>query len=157
MLLPYFEWCENSALGATIRDSLWLFPVIESFHLVAMAVLGGTVLLVDMRLLGLGLSRRSVATLARDVQPFFVAAVAVMLVSGLLLFSSEAVKCYYSAAFWVKMTFLAAAITFTYSARRRLVGADGECRDSLYGRFVGLTSLLLWFGVGAGGRWIGFS
>ena len=51
MLLPYFQAIENGIVGATIRDSLWLFPFVEAFHLVALAVIGGAVLLVDFRLL----------------------------------------------------------------------------------------------------------
>ena len=64
-LLPFFEWCENTAIGGAIRNSVWLFPVIESFHLVALALIGGAVLLVNMRLLGLVLGRRPVSELAR--------------------------------------------------------------------------------------------
>ena len=51
-ILSFFTWCENSALGDTIRGSRWLFPAIESFHLLALAVIGGAVLLVNLRLLG---------------------------------------------------------------------------------------------------------
>src|SRR5713226_2669711 len=54
-LLPFFEWCEHTAVGAAIRGSAWLFPVIEAFHLLALALIGGAILIVDLRLLGLGL------------------------------------------------------------------------------------------------------
>ena len=66
MLLPFFQWCESSWLGQLIPNSLWMFPVIEAGHLLALGVIGGAVLVVDMRLLGLGLlgfavSRRALA------------------------------------------------------------------------------------------------
>src|SRR5262249_32017703 len=103
MLLPFFQWCETTALGSTIRASKWLFPVIESVHLLGLAVLGGLVLLVDMRLLGYGLKKQPVAQLSKDAEPWLVVSVIVMLVTGVLLFLSESVKCYYSQPFWVKI------------------------------------------------------
>jgi Family of unknown function (DUF6644) len=155
-LLPFFEWCENTGLGAAIRDSVWLFPVIESVHLLALALIGGSILIVDMRLLGLGLRRQPVAQLARDAQPWLVGGLIVMVGSGLLLFLSEAVKCYYSAAFRTKMTFLLPAIVFTATIRRKV--AAGEHRITPFSnKLVAAVSLTLWFVVGAAGRWIGFS
>jgi hypothetical protein len=154
-LLPFFEFCERSALGETIRSSLWLFPVIESFHLLGLVVIGGSVLLVDMRLLGLGLRGQSVAQLAKDTQPWLLGSLAVMLTSGVLLFTSEAIKCYYNAAYWMKMTSLLLAILFTFTVRRKVVGADKS--TPLQSKLVALASVTLWSAVGIGGRWIGFS
>ena len=156
-LLPLFEWCENAGVGQAIRISDWLFPVIEGFHLLGLCVIGGAILLVDMRLLGLGLRRQPIAELARDTRPFLLGSLAVMLVTGLLLFSSEAVKCYYSFAFWFKMTSLALAIIFTFTVRQRVTLADDARISPIKARIVALISLALWSGVGWGGRWIGFS
>src|ERR1700688_1703382 len=89
-LLPLFGWFDSSAVGEAIRASTWLFPVIEVLHLLGLAVIGGAVLLVDMRLLGLGLRHQPVAQLARDAQRWFVGSLIVMLASGALLFTSEA-------------------------------------------------------------------
>src|SRR5205814_596100 len=94
-LLPFFQWCENSGAGETIRNSTWLFPVIESFHLLALAVIGGAVLVVDLRLFGFGMRRQPVAQLAQDAQRWLIASLIVMVISGTLLFTSEAIKCYY--------------------------------------------------------------
>jgi hypothetical protein len=80
-----------------------------------------------------------------------------MLLTGFALFVSEATKCYYSTPFWVKMTSLALAIAFTFTVRRKVsLTEDGRVRPALL-KLVALVSLTLWFGVGAGGRWIGFS
>jgi hypothetical protein len=157
MLLPYFQTLESSSIGQAIRDSIWLFPFIEAFHLLALAVIGGAVLLVDFRLLGLGLKRQPVAVLARDAQPWLVGSLLVMLVSGGLLFLSESIKCYYSFAFWTKMIALALAMLFTFTIRRRVTLADEARTGLLWSRAVGLISILLWATVGWGGRWIGFS
>src|SRR5579872_4150212 len=99
-----FQGIEQSSIGTAIRTSTWAFAVIESVHLLALAVIGGAILVVDLRLLGFGLKRQTVAEVARDAQPVMVWSLAVMLTTGLALFVSEAVKCYYSTPFWVKMT-----------------------------------------------------
>src|SRR5215475_12812254 len=124
MLLPYFQALEAGSIGEVIRDSTWLFPFIEAFHLVGLAVIGGAVLLVDIRLLGLGLRRQPVAELARDAQPWVIGGVLVMIATGVPLFLSEAIKCYYSFAFWTKMTALALAIVFSFTVRRRVAFAE---------------------------------
>ncbi len=156
MLLPFFEWCEATRVGAAIRDSLWLFPVIEAFHLVAFAVIGGTILVVDLRLLGIGV-RSPVAPLARSVEPWLVGSLAVMIPSGILLFLSEAIKCYYSFPFWVKMWSLLLALAFTFTIRHRVVSADPAELRGHWRRTAAVVSILLWSGVAWGGRWIGFS
>jgi len=156
-LLSLFEWCENTGIGEAIRVSTWWFPIIEGVHLLGLCVIGGAILVVDMRLLGLGLRRQPVAELARDSRPFLIGSLAVMLVTGPLLFSSEAVKCYYSAAFWFKMTAMVLAITFTFTVRQRVTLADEARIGPLKSGLVALLSLALWSAVGWGGRWIGFS
>ena len=156
-LLSFFQWCENSGVGEAIRNSTWLFPVIESFHLLGLAVIGGAVLVVDMRLLGLGLRRQPVAQLARDAQRWLIGSLAVMLCTGFLLFLSEATKCYYHAAFWVKMSSLFLAIVFTFTVRRKVTRAPKGLVNPLWCKLTALTSVTLWSAVGVGGRWIGFS
>ena len=156
-LLPFVQWCEASAIGTAIRTSPWAFAVIESVHLLALAAIGGAVLVVDLRLLGWGLREQPVKQTARDAFPWLVGSLAVMLVTGFSLFLSEATKCYYSTPFWVKMSSLLLAIIFTFTVRRKITSADdGRISPAVY-RIVALVSLALWFGVGAGGRWIGFS
>ena len=157
MLLPLFERLEASAIGEAIRGSLWLFPVIEAFHLVGLAVIGGAILVVDFRLLGLGLRSHPVARLAGDMQPWVVGSLIVMVLSGVPLFLSEAIKCYYSFAFWTKMTALLGAVIFTFTFRRAVAGAPDGRFSPVWNRAVGFTSIALWSTVGWGGRWIGFS
>ena len=152
-LYPYFEWFETTVLGMAIRDSLWLFPVIECIHLLGLSLLGGAVLVVDLRLLGLGLRGRSVSEVARNAHPWLVGGLAVMILTGVPLFMSESVKCYYSPPFWYKMGFLLAATVFTFSIRRKVAGGEPK---PLTAGLTGVVSLALWFGVGFAGRWIAF-
>jgi hypothetical protein len=155
--LTLFTWFEDCWIGEGIRSSTWLFPAIESVHLLALAVIGGSVLAVNLSLLGLGLGRRSAAQLWHDTWPWFAGSLAMMLGSGFLLFTSEAVKLYYHEAFWVKMSALLLSLVFTATVQRRTALEDPDRVTLLRSRTVGLVSLLLWFLVGAAGRWIGFS
>jgi hypothetical protein len=156
-MLSVFQAIEFSAIGQAIKTSSWAFAVIESVHLLALSTIGGAVLLVDLRLLGFGLKRQTVSEVARNAQPVLVWSLAVMLLTGFGLFVSEAIKCYYSTPFWVKMTSLALAMLFTFTVKRRVTLTEGATIRPTVLRLVALVSLALWFGVAAGGRWIGFS
>ena len=155
MLLPFFEWCEASLIGQIIRQSLWLFPVIEAVHLLALTVIGGSLLILDLRMLGIGL-RQPVNEIARDARPYLVWSLVVMITTGIALFLSESVKCYYSQAFWIKITTLPVALLFTFVVRQPI--AKRTTTDTtMRTRLVALISIALWFTVAAAGRWIGFS
>lgn len=155
-LLRLFEWCETTAIGVAVRDSLWLFPVIEAVHLLALSLLGGTILLVDLRLLGFGLRNQPTAQLARAAQPWLIGALAAMVATGVPMFLSEPIKCYYSPPFWYKMSFLAVAMLYTFTVRRRIATADPAKVGPLWGKLAAIASLGLWFCVGFSGRWIAF-
>ena len=155
LLLPLFQWAEATMPGRFVRESLWLFPVLEAIHLVGLAVLGGALLIVDLRLLGFGLKGSTIEKIDRHARPWLLTAITVLLVTGVLLFLSEAIKCYYNNSFWVKITTLPFAIAFTLVVRERF--ARGAMYTTAYSRWIGSADLLLWFIVAAGGRWIGFS
>ena len=157
MLLSFVKWCEATAVHDVIANSLWAFAVIESMHLLALSAIGGAVLVVDMRLLGLGLKNQPVADVARSAYPWLVGSLIVMIATGIPLFLSEPIKCYYSTPFWIKMTSLVLAMLFTFTVKRRITQAGDTRVRPVWLKLVGLVSLTLWFGVGAGGRWIGFS
>jgi Family of unknown function (DUF6644) len=155
LFFPFFQWFETTPVSSTIRESLWMFPVLEAIHLVGLCMLGGSLLIVDLRLMGMGLKDSSIADLDRQVRPWLVGSIALMLVTGSLLFTSEAVKCYYSHAFWVKITTIPLAILFTLAVRERF--ARRAAYTSAFSQWVGTADMLLWLIVAAGGRWIGFS
>jgi hypothetical protein len=155
LLLPLFEWAEATMPGRIVRESLWMFPVLEAIHLVGLALLGGALLVVDLRLLGVGLRGSTIEKINRHARPWLLTAVAILLTTGVTLFLSEAIKCYYNTSFWVKITTLPAALVFSLVVRDRF--ARGAMYTSAYSQWVGSVDLLLWFIVAAGGRWIGFS
>ncbi len=152
-----FNWLEMSSFGAAVRDSLWAFAIIESVHLLALAVMGGAVLIVDMRLFGLGLRRQPVRQIARDAEPWLVGGLAMMLITGVPLMASLAVSKYYvNFAFQLKMVFLVLGIIFTFTVRRNLIYREDNRINPAAAWIVGLISLFLWSGVGFMGRGIGF-
>ena len=155
-MLPFFEWCEASTLGQFVRTSIWLFPVIESVHLLGLSALGGALLIVDLRLLGLALRDQPIATLARGARRWLAWSVALMLTTGFLLFMSEAVKLYHNESFWVKITTLPLALVFTFFVRQPFASRDGGV-TSWRSRLVATVSIGLWVTVATAGRWIGFS
>jgi hypothetical protein len=155
-LLPLFQWFYATSLGETIRNSTWLFPIFEAFHLLALGITAGAVMVVDFRLLGMGLSKQPVAQLVDSARPWLLGAVAVMFATGIPLFLSEAIKCLYSFAFWVKMISLFLVLVWVFTVRSKVTHADVSKEPAL-ARATGAISLALWFGVAWGGRWIGFS
>ena len=153
--LPFFEWCEATTIGNAVRMSLWAFPVLEAVHLLGLCVLGGAVLLVDLRMLGLGLKQQRIAEVARDSRRYLVVGVLVMIATGVPLFLSEAIKCFYNQSFWVKMATLFVALLFTFFVRER-AAHDDTLDTSTRSRLIGAASIAIWFTVAAAGRWIGF-
>ena len=155
-LLDLFQWFEYSSLLVAMRSSPWLFPVIATIHLLGLAVIGGAVLVVDLRLLGLGLSRQPPAQLARDVEPLLRGSILVLLATGLLLFMCFATKYYYLTAFWVKLASLFLVLVFTFTIRRKVVMMSETKMRTIWSRLVVSVSLSLWVSVALTGRLIGF-
>lgn len=156
MGLAFFQWCEGTFIGETVRTSVWLFPVIEAIHLLGLSLLGGAVLILDLRLIGVMLGSEPIAELARSTRRWVVVGVTTMILTGVPLFLSEAVKCYYNPSFWVKMVTLPVAVGFTIAVRR-WIAKRPPAATSPQTRLAGAISMLLWFTVAAAGRWIGFS
>jgi hypothetical protein len=156
MLLQFFEWTNNLAFSVAYRESLWYFPVTQAFHLVALAFFAGAILVVDARLLGAGLNKYPVATVARDAQPWFVGSFIVMTITGIPQFMSNAMRYYDNPVFYFKMGMLAVAFIYTVTIRRSVTRRDEARLGRVWPKIVALGSLVLWFIVTVGGRAIGF-
>ncbi|HBP15849.1 MAG TPA: hypothetical protein DD457_11620 [Gammaproteobacteria bacterium] len=152
--LDVFESLEQSGIGLVIRESLWLFPAFEAVHLLGLSVLGGSLLMVDLRLLGVGIRSRTPAQLVRTVRPWLVGSLLILIGTGVPLFLSEAVKCYYSFSFWVKMSALGIGLLYTFLIKHPVIRrGTGSGVQAL----IGMLSLAVWLTVAGAGRWIGFS
>ena len=144
---------EASALGQAIRQSTWLFPAIEATHLLALAMLGGSVLIIGLAVLGIGL-KVPASQLHASSRWYMNGAVLTLLITGILLGVSEPVKLYGRQAFWVKMISLLIALGLTYFAFNPLVRRGGK--DGI-ARAVTALTMAAWLMVAMAGRWIGFS
>jgi hypothetical protein len=136
--LPFFEWCGRTWLGTTVRDTVWAFPVIETFHLLALAVLLGTVLIVNLSAFGIGTRDSS-----RELEPWMLTSLAVSILSGIPMAMSEPMKCFESWSFPIKMILLLVAILWHFTFQRRWKGKLAAC-----------FSILLWAGIGMAGKGI---
>jgi hypothetical protein len=154
-LAPFFQWCENSLIGQTIRSSRVAFPVIENFHLFALTVLLGSLVVLVLRQFGLIYKSQPISEVATALRPWNRWSLAVMLASGILLFLSEAMKCYGNTSFRVKMVFLFFALLFQFTIHNRMVNNEGASAR-IGGKVAAGVALCLWFGVGLAGRAIGF-
>ena len=155
-LLDFFRLVQYSPLLVAMRSSPWVFPVIASIHLMGLALIGGAVLVVDLRLLGFGLWRQPVDRIARDAERWLLVSLAVLLPTGLLQFMCfAATKYYYLQAFWLKMAALPLALVFTFAVRRKVAMADETRVSPAWRKLVALVSLSLWSTVAIAGRWIG--
>ena len=94
-LLELIYFLEDSFIGEYVRSSLWLFPVIQSFHLIGLGILGGSIVLGDFRLMGILMRTESTSYVVQVTRPWFNFGLIVLVTTGIPLFLSEAVKCYY--------------------------------------------------------------
>jgi hypothetical protein len=154
-LLPLFRWLGRTTVGVLLARSTWGFPTIEMAHLIGLAGLGGEILIVNLRLLGIGTRRLPISRVARELFPLFVSSLVIMLASGILLVSAEALKCYYNPAFRVKMVLLLFAIAISWTIQRNAIRSKADDRSSSWLKAAAILSLVLWVSVGAAGRLIG--
>lgn len=151
----WFVALSQSPLGHYMQVSRWAFAVVEMIHLLAIAALGGSVLLIDLRLLGVILKGESAENVGRDLGRVLLVSLTVLIVSGVGLLSEEAMKCYFSPAFRWKMALLASATLFYFTLHRRALERTGTGKPNAAQRATAVVSILLWLGVGVAGRAIG--
>jgi hypothetical protein len=153
MLNAFFRWLVNSPWSHAMNSAEWVFPAVQSLHFIGFALSIGTIAIVDLRLLGFGMRRQQAAELASSLEPWTLAGIAVMLITGPLMFSTDAVGYHNNPSFQFKMVCLMAALLFHFTLHRRAVRANAS---PLAAKAAGAASLLLWCGVVAGGRMIAF-
>ena|ERR1044071_8129337 len=151
--LPFFEWLTTSPWANAMNGPEWAFPVVQSLHFIGFALSIGTIAIVDLRLLGAGMGRQTASQLAADLDPWTNWGFAVMLITGPLMFSADAVRYHVNPSFQFKMTCLMVALLFHYTLHRK---ATRSHVSPLAARLAGVFSLALWTAVIAGGRMIAF-
>jgi hypothetical protein len=153
MATSFFQWLTNSDLASAMNNHEWAFPIVQSFHFIGFALSIGTIAIVDFRLLGIGMRRQNASEIARDLNPWTLAGLAMMLITGPLMFATDANTYHYNPSFQFKMTCLMLALLFHFTLHRRAVRPDVS---PIAARLAGALSLILWTAVVAGGRMIAF-
>jgi hypothetical protein len=161
MLMTWAEWLRDTALAQKIQESAVAFPWLECVHVVAIALVLGVIMIVDLRLLNVASRSYRVTRLMRTLLPLTWAAFAVALVTGSLLFLSQPTKYLLTVPFQIKMGLLALAglnmaIFHVWTQRGIAVWDDGVAAIPLSARLAGLISIILWVGIAFAGRFIGF-
>ena len=149
----FFEWLMTTPWAKAMNGPEWAFPVVESLHFIGLALSVGTIAIVDLRLLGIAMVRQSSSELAADLDIWTRIGLALMLITGPLMFSANAVNYHHNPSLQFKMACLSLALVFHFTTHRR---ATHPTTPSLLAKFAGLVSLALWICVVAGGRMIAF-
>jgi hypothetical protein len=155
------DWLQKTALAVTIRDSLLWFPLLESTHVIGLAIVVGTVVIIDLRLLGLATTHRSFSRLGADTLPWTLFGFAVAAITGALMFTTNAAVYFHNTWFRAKVILLALAaanaIAFELTARRKIGEWDLSRAAPPVARVLATASLVIWIGVIVAGRMIGFT
>jgi len=139
-----------------IRDSQYGMPLVQSVHLVGLTLLLATVLVLNLRLAGVALKDSPLDWLAQQLRPWMLVGLAVVVLSGLLIFVGTPAKYLASNPFRVKMAALGLAMLFQYGMLRQFAAPDSAPRSRAVRLVVAALSLTLWFTVGWAGRAIAF-
>jgi len=157
-IVSYFE---NSGLAESVRENDVLFPLIESVHVLSLCLVVGSILVVDLRLLGLASARRPVGRVLSGILPLTWSAFAIAVASGSLLFISNATKYLGNGWFIAKICLICVAglnmALFHGMTARDLPRWENATALPLGARLAGAMSILLWVAVVTCGRWIGFT
>ncbi len=157
----FLQILQDSALATNIREGVWQFPLLEATHVLGLALVVGTILVIDLRLLGLASTRRPFETVAHDILKWTWTAFALTLITGSLMFITNATVYYHNFFFRTKMVLLALTavnmLAFERTARRRVREWNQAPSAPRSGKAIAVVSLVLWVGVIFTGRWIGFT
>jgi hypothetical protein len=149
-------WMQNSGIGTGIRESIWVFPIVEATHVLALAVSVGILVWFDLRLMGWGMKHQPVSQVHRQLMPYAFVGFVIMFVTGVLLFWSEAEKCYLSGFFRAKVLFLVLAGLnagiFELRTKKTIENWDKYPVPPVQARMAGLFSILSWAAVIIAGR-----
>jgi hypothetical protein len=157
----FLQWLEGTAGSVAIRESLLVYPLIETTHVLMLCVFLGMIALLDLRLLGLGLRGVPVSLVAGRLLPWAFVGFVAMVISGMLLFYSGPVRAGANIFFQIKIGMLtlagANALLFHVTIYRRVANWDCDAIPPLRVRMAGLFSLVLWSAVVICGRMQAYS
>ena len=155
------QWLQDTPLGTALRESTWVFPIVEGTHLLAISLSVGTLLLMDLRLAGFLFTKEPVSGVTRAVLPISVIGFSIMFITGILLFWCQAVKAWGSIYFKIKLMLLvlaaANALIFELTVRRKSSEWDNDPVPPFRARIAGIAAIVLWAGIICAGRTMAYN
>jgi hypothetical protein len=160
-ITQFLQWLQALPLSVFIHKTAWAFTAVEVVHVFAIAFMIGTIMIVDLRLLGIGSRKRAFSDFSRLLLPFTWVAFAIAVIAGALLFISRPLEYFGNAVFWTKMVLIALAginmAVFELITVRDVKEWDLAKTPPLAARLAGGISITCWLLVLFCGRLIGFS
>jgi hypothetical protein len=161
MFRPFADWLAETPLSKTLQDHLWVVPTSQSVHIVAVSLVFASACMINLRLLGVGRSGRSISQLSDTLIPWMWRGLAVLLFTGLIQTIAEPVRQFVTPAFWAKMAMIivVAAMTFAYAkaVHHNAPVWDAAATRPSRAKLFALLSTLLWLAIITCGRFIGYT
>jgi hypothetical protein len=161
MFRPFADWLSTTALSKTMQDQAWVVPTSQSIHIIAVSIVFGSACMINLRLLGVGRSGRSVSELSNTLVPWMWRGLAVLLTTGLIQTVAEPVRQFVTPMFWAKMLLIMIVATMTAlyagAVRRNAPEWDGASSRPLRAKGFAILSTLLWLAIIVCGRFIGYT
>lgn len=157
----FLQWLAGTHFSQWMSDSTYAEPIVETVHVLTLTLFLGFAILLDLRLLGVCMKRRRVSEVLDQFNPYLMCGFAVMIVSGVLLFSGNPVGFYSTIFFKVKMILLVLAglnvLVFNSTIRHKVAEWDMALRTPRGAKFAAIISLVLWAAIVAAGRAIAYA
>lgn len=160
MLRQWGNWLENTDASHLLQDHLWVIPTSQSIHILGVGTVFSIVVILSLRVLGIGYTRRSVQELADTLLPWMAAALIMLLITGVLQTVAEPMRQFVTPVFWLKMGLLVCGVALTWGFARSVrlrafAWSQGEVPSGA--KWFAVLSLLLWLAVIVCGRFIAYT
>jgi hypothetical protein len=160
-MIEFLQWLEGLGWTTALRESQYMFPIVEGIHLLGLAFILGPVLMLDFRLVGFAWRDQPVSRIAKAFVPYSVAGATLMFATGILLFAAEPVRCWNSDWFKIKIGLLFVAglnaVYFHFKTQSGWGAWDTDSVPPPAARMAGILSIIFWAGVVLAGRWTAYT
>jgi hypothetical protein len=153
------QWLQDTSIATAIRESALVFPIILSLHLTGMGLFGGMILMTDLRILGIAMTKHPVSDVVNGLRPWKHLGLTLTATCGILLLWCKAAIYYPNPFLWIKLTLFALIIIHALvfrSVYRNVTDLDGSPVIPGRAKAAAVLSMILWIGVVTAGRWIGY-
>ena len=161
MFRPFAQWLAETPLSKTLQGELWVIPTSQSIHILAVAVVFASACMINLRLLGIGVSGRSVPQLTKTLVPWMWRGLVVLLLTGTVQTLAEPMRQFAAPVFWAKLVMIVIVVTmtafFARAVRANALAWDGGSRRPVSAAIFAVLSSLLWLAIITCGRFIAYT